>query len=151
MGLSKDTEKIFYASTEIAELTFRARVNGATGAGCILGDIQEDGDEAVMAALGDIQNIMLSYDDGEGSLEAVTFDVVNSPITAPHGWLQNVPENAREFGYITSKGLIRRYCLILFSFAVLQFHYYLKCFPVFCDYHSITQYFPSAKCCYFSF
>lgn len=112
MGLTKDTEKILYASPEIKEIIFRSRVTGATGAGCILDDLHTDGEEAVMSAVGDIENIMLSYDDGEGSLEAVTFDVINSPITEPHGWVKELPSDAKEFGYITSKGLIRRYCLL---------------------------------------
>ncbi len=95
------------------EIIFRSRVTGATGAGCILDDLHTEGEEAVMSAVGDIQNIMLSYDDGEGSLEAVTFDVINSPITEPHGWVKELPADTKEFGYITSKGLIRRYCLLL--------------------------------------
>lgn len=113
MGLTKDTEKILYASPDIKELVFRSRVTGATGAGCILDDLQTDGEEAVMSAVGDIQNVMLSYDDGEGSLEQVTFDVVNSPITEPKGWVKELPEGAKEFGYITSQGLVRRYCLLV--------------------------------------
>lgn len=113
MGLTKDTEKILYASCDVKEIIFRSRVTGATGAGCILDDLHTEGEEAVMSAVGDIQNIMLSYDDGEGSLEAVTFDVINSPITEPHGWVKELPADTKEFGYITSKGLIRRYCLLL--------------------------------------
>jgi len=114
MALSKDTEKILYASPEVKEITFRPRVTGATGAGCILDDMDvEDAEDSLMTAVGDIQNVMLSYDDGEGSLEAVTFDVINSPIIEPHGWNKELPEGTKEFGYITSNGLIRRYCLLL--------------------------------------
>ena len=113
MGLTKDTEKILYASPEIKELIYRSRVTGATGAGCILDDLQTDGEEAVMSAVGDIQNVMLSYDDGEGSLEQVTFDVINSPVTEPKGWTKDIADGAKEFGYITSQGLIRRYCLLV--------------------------------------
>lgn len=113
MGLTKDTEKILYASPEIKELIYRSRVTGATGAGCILDDLQTDGEEAVMSAVGDIQKVMLSYDDGEGSLEQVTFDVINSPVTEPKGWTKDIADGAKEFGYITSQGLIRRYCLLV--------------------------------------
>lgn len=113
MGLSKDTEKIVYATPEIKELAYRPRVNGAEGAGCIIDDLEVESRDTVMSALGDIQNIMLDYEDGEGSLEAVTFDLVNSPITEPQGWEKEVPIGAKEFGYITSQGRVRRYCLIL--------------------------------------
>ncbi len=113
MGLTKDTEKILYAAPEIKEIIYRSRVTGATGAGCILDDLQTDGEEAVMSAVGDIQNVMLSYDDGEGSLEQVTFDVINSPIAEPKGWGKDIPDGAKEFGYITSQGLVRRYCLLV--------------------------------------
>lgn len=113
MGLTKDAEKILYASPDIKELVFRSRVTGATGAGCILDDLQTDGEEAVMSAVGDIQNVMLSYEDGEGSLEQVTFDVINSPVVEPKGWVKELPEDAKEFGYITSQGLVRRYCLLV--------------------------------------
>ncbi len=113
MGLTKDAEKIVYASTEVKEMGFRARVKGAEGAGCIIDDLATSEDDAVMTATGDIQNVMLSYEDGEGSLEAVTFDLVNSPIKDPKGWAKEIPEGAREFGYITSNGTIRRFCLLL--------------------------------------
>ena len=113
MGLSKDTEKIIFASPDVKELVFRARVKGAEGAGCIIDDLEVDSEDSVLSGVGDIQNVMLSYEDGEGSLEAVTFDVVNSPISEPHGWAIEVPADAKEFGYITSQGLVRRYCLIL--------------------------------------
>lgn len=122
MGVATiDWEKMIVASTDIEAVSYKPRAISDNGAGCILTDL-EDADVSDGGVLDDIlggggesksvQNVMLTHEDGELSLDKIPVDVVNSPIKAPTGWAY-APEGAKEFTIVTSSGLVRRPALIL--------------------------------------
>lgn len=123
-GIGKiEMDKILVASEEIKEVKYKPAVPVTNGAGCIIDDLDEEAleeeDNGAKAGkfIGSsgsktIQNIILSHEDGEMALERIPMDVCNSPIKPATGWA-NAPEDAKEFAYLTSNGLVRRVGLIL--------------------------------------
>ncbi|MEE0205952.1 MAG: alkaline phosphatase family protein [Peptococcaceae bacterium] len=112
-----DLEKIVLAKEEITELTYKAAAVNNTGAGCVIEDLPEIEDtfDANSILGGDamsMRNIILKQSDGEDGIDAVKLDLCNSPIKPAKGWA-NAPEDAKEFYVLTSKGRVRRPCLIL--------------------------------------
>lgn len=55
-----------------------------------------------------VDNVMLTLEDGEFSIENTPYDVVNAPLTAAHGWEIDVPQDAKEFTMLLSQGYVRR-------------------------------------------
>lgn len=115
-----DSEKLIHASTNYDKLIFSPKASVAsTGAGCIINDLEQDQDEeefdfSEKARTGrKMINIEMKREDGEGVLEIMGADVINSPIKTPSGWSKNLPENAKEFGLLFHNGLVRRYGLLL--------------------------------------
>ena len=112
-----DLEKIVLASEDITEITYKAAAVNNTGAGCVIEDLPEIEDtfDANSILGGDamsMRNIILKQSDGEDGIDAVKLDLCNSPIKPAKGWA-NAPEGAKEFYVLTSKGRVRRPCLIL--------------------------------------
>ena len=112
-----DLEKIVLAKDTITEVTYKPAAVNNTGAGCVIEDLPEVEDTFdVNSILGgdsmSMRNIILSQADGEDGIDAVKLDLCNSPIKDAHGWA-DAPEGAKEFYVVTSKGLVRRPCLIL--------------------------------------
>lgn len=112
-----DLEKIVLAKESITEVTYKPAAVNNTGAGCVIEDLPEIEDTFDANALlgGDsmsMRNIILKQSDGEDGIDAVKLDLCNSPIKEAFGWA-DVPEGAKEFYVVTSKGLVRRPCLIL--------------------------------------
>ena len=116
-----DAEKLVYASVNNEELVYLPKVSAAaTGAGCIINDLHEEEKEedefnfSEMALTGrNMINIEMCREDGEGVLEIMGSDVINSPIKKPEGWLKELPQDAKEIGFIFYNGLIRRYGLLI--------------------------------------
>ena len=112
-----DLEKIVLAKDTITEVTYKPAAVNNTGAGCVIEDLPEVEDTFdVNSILGgdsmSMRNIILSQADGEDGIDAVKLDLCNSPIKDAHGWA-DAPGGAKEFYVVTSKGLVRRPCLIL--------------------------------------
>ena len=112
-----DLEKIVLAKDTITEVTYKPAAVNNTGAGCVIEDLPEVEDTFdVNSILGgdsmSMRNIILKQSDGEDGIDAVKLDLCNSPIKDAHGWA-DAPEGAKEFYVVTSKGLVRRPCLIL--------------------------------------
>lgn len=113
-------EEIAVAKDTIKEVKFKAAAANNTGAGCVIEDIPDVDENAAGAVDGivasdssmSMRNIILKQSDGEDGLEDVVADLCNSPIKDATGWA-DAPEGAKEFYVITSKGLVRRPCLIL--------------------------------------
>lgn len=122
MGIAAvDWEKMVIASEEFSEVAYKARAVSDNGAGCILTDLEDSVVEEgaviddIMSGGGEsksVQNVMLTHEDGELSLDKIAYDVVNSPIKPASGWA-NAPIDAKEFTLLTSNGFVRRPCLIL--------------------------------------
>lgn len=113
-----EAEKIFIAANDISEIRFQAKVAVENGAGCVLGDLaDESASERTLSEKSttghNLVNYEMSFNDGEGSFESMQIDMYNSPIYEPHGWVEQLPEGAKEFIAGASKGLERRYGLII--------------------------------------
>lgn len=116
-----DWEKVIVASAECEKLSYQPKAKTESiGAGCILNDVEVISDvpenEVDIAAASTVNtpvaNIMLSHEEGEGSLEAMKPDLVQSPIKEAEGWAFDTT-GAKEFEIFTSNGFVKRYCLIM--------------------------------------
>lgn len=132
MGVATvDNEKIIRASVHYTQNSCAAHDIGDSGAGCIMDHV--DAAEANESAQNyDSQtpasrynfgsnseeadkekvNIMFTYQDGEGAVEAFRFDQIQAPITAAEDW-PDLPPGAKVFDIMLSRGFIRRYGLLL--------------------------------------
>lgn len=113
-----EAEKIITASNDIKDIKFKAKVAIDNGAGCVIHDVEHLDTHAQSlseksTAGTNMVNYEMSFSDGEGSFEEMQMDMYNSPLSAPHGWSIEVPEDAIEFVAGANKGLERRYGLIL--------------------------------------
>lgn len=121
-GVAKvDDELLMNADIKISNPRFIPSVGHAnTGAGCIIEDLDVDDKPAVGGSyqgagtkgVKQVENVMLSLEDGELAIEIAPFDIAESPIKPAIGWA-NAPADAKEFVILTNKGLTRRPCLIL--------------------------------------
>jgi len=111
-----DREKIIVADNKIEQYAFKPYAPVATGAGCIIKDLEVEKEEAIdtrenALSSSDVVNIVLKHDDGEGAVENMGIDMVNSPFSEPTGW-ENAPENSKEFYCYFNNGLVRRPALL---------------------------------------
>lgn len=111
-----EDEKVVVAKETIKELSHKAAASNDTGAGCIIEDLPEMAEGFNVGLLQGkqkvVRNLILTHEDGELALDKMPFDLDNSPIREAKGWSQ-APSGAKECSYLTSKGLVRRPCLIL--------------------------------------
>ncbi len=117
----RDDEVLVTASTKVEIAQFLPKAGHAnTGAGCILSDVEIKDESAGSKAAADacqnagasVENVMLTLEDGEFSVENMPYNAAESPLKAATGWL-NAPEDAKEFIAIMCNGLLRRPCLLL--------------------------------------
>lgn len=117
----RDDEVLVTASTRVKTADFFPKAGHAnTGAGCILSDVEIKDESAGSQAAADacqnagasVENIMLTLEDGDFSVENMPFNTAESPLKEPTGWA-NAPEGAKEFVILTCNGLQRRPCLLL--------------------------------------
>ena len=117
----RDDELLVTASTQIEVAEFKPKAGHAnTGAGCILSDVDIKDESAGSKAAADgcqnagasVENVMMTLEDGEFSIENMPYDTVQSPLKDATGWA-NAPEGAKEFTVLLCQGLQRRPCLLL--------------------------------------
>ena len=111
-----DMEKIVLAKDTIKEVSYKPAAVNNTGAGCVIEDLPEIEDtfdsSSLLGGSMSMRNIILKQSDGEDGIDAAKMDLCNSPIKDATGWA-DAPVGAKEFYVVTSKGLVRRPCLIL--------------------------------------
>ena len=117
----RDDEVLVTASIKVTEAQFFPKAGTAnTGAGCILGDLEIKEESAGAQASADacqnagasVENIMLTLEDGEFSIENMPFNTSQAPLKEATGWV-NAPKDAKEFVVVLCNGLLRRPCLLL--------------------------------------
>ena len=117
----RDDEVLVTASTQVTTAEFKPKAGHAnTGAGCILSDLEVKEESAGSKAAGDacqnagasVENIMMTLEDGEFSIENMPFDAAQAPLKPAEGWA-NAPADAMEFTVVMCQGLLRRPCLLL--------------------------------------
>lgn len=120
----RDDEVLVTASNQVENITFHPKAGHAnTGAGCILSDVDikderagsagaQAAEDACQNAGASVENIIMTLEDGEFSVENMPFNTAQSSLQAAHGWA-NAPEDAKEFVVLSCDGLVRRPCLLL--------------------------------------
>lgn len=120
----RDDEVLVTASTKVENPAFLPKAGHAnTGAGCIIEDVDikdENAGSAGADAAADacqnagasVENIMLSLEDGEFSIENMPFNTAQSPLKDAEGWA-DAPDGAKEFIVLCCDGRVRRPCLLL--------------------------------------
>ena len=121
-----DHEGMITADETIEKLVFSAYdAPNNPGVGCVITDLDVEEEHLDMskkigvAGLATINNKMevakVYLDESDSEVEIMgkmNLDITNSPIKPAAGWA-NAPEGAKEFTMLTSKGYVRRPCLIL--------------------------------------
>lgn len=117
----RDDEVLVTASTQVDTIKFMPKAgHNNTGAGCILSDVDIKEESAGSKAAGDacqnagasVENIMLTLEDGEFSIENMPYNAAKSTLKDASGWV-NAPADAKEFIATMCNGLVRRPCLLL--------------------------------------
>ena len=117
----RDDEVMITASTQITENKFLPKAGTSnTGAGCILSDLDIKEESAGSQAASDacqnagasVENIMLTLEDGEFSIENMPYNTSQAALKDASGWAK-APEGAKEFVATLCNGLLRRPCLLL--------------------------------------
>ena len=111
-------EKLYIASVDFKENLYQPATKIENGAGCVLNDIDVQGDGELTLSEkatngNNLVNYEMTFNDGEGSFETMIADMYQGPIVDAHDWGFEVPEGAKEFVGGANKGLERRYCLVL--------------------------------------
>lgn len=115
-GMIGAQEKMYIASKNFSEYRYQPTVKVENGAGCVLSDIEvEEGNNLGGSTLGakTLVNYELTFEDGEGSFEAMALDMYQAPVVDAHDWGFEIPDDAKEFTAGANKGLERRYVMIL--------------------------------------
>ena len=118
-----DSEFVLNASVNADATTFRAKAATDEHVPCVVTDLEErldyvrhcdaNGEEGADRYAAEGHNLILTDADGESGISDAPFDVVLSQIKEPVNWAINVPEGAKEFAVLYSKGMINRPALIL--------------------------------------
>lgn len=113
-----DSDKMIIASKDIQILSFGKMDSVDTGAGCVLTGLEQASDSvdekvlsAVTGSIKETKNLILRHEDGDGVLNIVSFDQVNSPLLPASGWCFPT-DDALEFYLLTSGGMVRRPALL---------------------------------------
>lgn len=112
-----DAEKFVIASEKTPAVTYKQKAATDSKIPCLIDDMEiEESDKDVHATstASEIRTVN-TWNNLSTQMEMMAAppqDVVFSPIKPANGW-NNVPDNAKEFTILHSKGLVRRPCLIL--------------------------------------
>lgn len=114
-----EKEFILVADVKTDGVMYKEKAVAGSHIPCVIDDLKQEKEKAstshVSNAIGvgvdALRNVILSPDEGQGTMGMTPFDVVLSPIKPASGWA-DVPEDALEFILLMSKGLIRRVGLI---------------------------------------
>ena len=117
MGVAQiESELVLVASEQTDDTIFREKCATDCNVPCVVTDLKVSDDYFNLAdvAGGDegFELIVLSPDEGQGSMTDAPFDVVLSTVKPAAGWLDR-HEDAKEFTALFSKGFIRRPAQIL--------------------------------------
>ncbi len=119
-----DSEFLAIASPKTAVLTWRSAASSTSEVPCVITGLEEEVDNVNKGGLAGLTGgshpkegwasyVIDPLKDGQGDYINIPVDASLSPLTdADDKWL-NAPKDAKEFVILSSKGLIRRPCLIL--------------------------------------
>jgi Uncharacterized conserved protein len=109
---------ILVADVKTEGTTYRSKAGSDANIPCMISDLKAEEQastahiESAIVGKSAFKNIILSEDEGQGTMGKTPFDVVLSPIKEASGW-NDAPAGAMEFTMLLSHGLIRRPGLIL--------------------------------------
>lgn len=111
---------ILVADVKTEGVMYKAKAVAGSHIPCTIDDLEREDEKASTEKTGDSiavgakpsTTIILSPDEGQGTMGKMPYDVVLSPIKPAHGWL-DTPEDALEITVLFSKGTIRRVGLIV--------------------------------------
>ena len=112
-------ELVLVASRKIEGAHFRAKAASDANVPCVLTDLKTEdpllgGKDLAEVLTGSARpKLILKPEDGENAISDKPFDVVLSEIKEPKNWGFDLPEGAKEFTILLSKGYISRPALIL--------------------------------------
>lgn len=114
---SLSSEFMAVADVKIEEVTFAPSATADLDKACV---VKPDKSKTVVNTADGLRNVkektslILSYKQGMGAACVNdTLSLALSPVKEPHNWSYDVPEGAKEFTLLLSKGMIRRPSLIL--------------------------------------
>ena len=111
-----DTEKFIIASEQIREVTYKERAASDSKIPCLIDDMEiEEGVDAHATSTASEIRTVNTWNNLSQQMKIMTappVDVVFSPLQPASGW-QQAPAEAKEFTMLSSKGLIRRPCLLI--------------------------------------
>ncbi len=113
-----ESEYLVGASEDIKEVTFLPKAPIEANAACVITDLEiaDVSDNDVLGNFSntsvDVQRFIWDRSQISASSSEAYIDIMQSPIKPAQGWL-NVPNDAKEFTILFSKGAIRRPALIL--------------------------------------
>lgn len=116
MGVAlMEHEIILVASERTEEVHYREKATTDTNVPCVITDLQPSSEifNAMSVGTKPMSRLILSENETQGTLSDTPFDVVLSPIKPARGWSKALPDGAKEFTLLFSKGLLRRVGLIL--------------------------------------
>jgi len=126
-----EDEHITYASVDCTEIQDRLKIELKGGAGCIVTEDMLDSADAVAATAqeaevgaGSLEDYnsakvlpafpVFAHEEGEESGETdKILNTYNSPIRTPKNWTKELPDGAKEFYVVISKGMARYPALLL--------------------------------------
>ena len=110
---------ILVADVKTEGTTYKAKAVAGSHIPCTIDDLEKEEEKASSDKIGNTiavgakptTTIILSPDEGQGTMGKMPYDVVLSPIKPANGWVE-APEDALEITVLFSKGMIRRVGLI---------------------------------------
>ena len=115
--MSREAEYVVHANVKIEDTIYRAKGALEGHIPCVIDDLvpeQEYADLATLTFSTEANTrVILEKIEGESVLTDSPYDVQLSAIKDASGWAFDVPEGAKEFVWLQSKGAVRRVCLIL--------------------------------------
>ena len=115
--ISRESEYIVRADVKINDTIYRAKGALTGHIPCVIDNLEPEKEYADLATLTFSTEantrVILEKIEGESVLTDSPYDVQLSSIKEPSGWQIDVPEGAKEFVWLQSKGAVRRVCLIL--------------------------------------
>jgi len=115
--ITRESEYIVSADVKIKDTIYRARGALTGHIPCVIDNLEPEREYADLATLTFSTEantrVILDKIEGESVLTDSPYDVQLSAIKTPSGWAFEVPDGAKEFVWLQSKGAVRRVCLIL--------------------------------------
>lgn len=115
--ISREKEYIVRADVKITDTIYRAKGALTGHIPCVIDNLEPEKEYADLGTLTFSTEantrVILNKIEGESVLTDSPFDVQLSQIKEPSGWQIELPEGAKEFVWLQSKGAVRRVCLIL--------------------------------------